>query len=606
MRSRPGRALTGLVGAGLACVVGWGCPAPSTPHALETNGSGSSGKPSPANAVADDRSALAPADDPLGDSAKSVVYLDQNWSPADSQRFYFTSQGAQILPYDWFLHLEQAGNDQLFRDTKNMLALRYLPQKPDPMNPDGLPVGFVTDEGKDRAWLGFNCSACHTGEVHYKGVAYRVDGAPALADTTGFLRGVTAALVATRDQSDKFDRFAKKVLSTKDGPVARETLKAQLTLVIDRREGYNARNFPPGDLAGNGRIDAFGAILNEVFHNAVPAKDLTSNTANTKPANAPTSIPHLWDAPQHDLLQWNGSARNGGPGNVGALARNTGEVLGVFGDFEIPEKPGPFGYPSSVRTRNLIALEDWLTTLWSPEWPKDFPPIDPAKRDKGRTLFEKNCLDCHKDIDRKDPRRKVVAQMRWTGTDPLMDDNFTGRVGKAGKLQGAWSMFLPLVGQKLPPDAAGGLMLSNAVIGTIVGSPFHPPADDLSTVELTHREKPVPRPGVVEAPAPGPRYKGRPLNGIWATAPYLHNGSVPSLDALLRPAKDRPQSFTVGSREFDPEVVGFKQDAKGMFTFRVVDEAGKPIPGNSNVGHEYGGALSAEERGQLLEYLKSL
>jgi hypothetical protein len=111
---------------------------------------------------------------------------------------------------------------------------------------------------------------------------------------------------------------------------------------------------------------------------------------------------------------------------------------------------------------------------------------------------------------------------------------------------------------------------------------------------------------VVEAPAPGPRYKGRPLNGIWATAPYLHNGSVPSLDALLRPAKDRPQSFTVGSREFDPEVVGFKQDAKGVFTFRVVDEAGKPIPGNSNAGHEYGGALSAEERGQLLEYLKSL
>ena len=104
----------------------------------------------------------------------------------------------------------------------------------------------------------------------------------------------------------------------------------------------------------------------------------------------------------------------------------------------------------------------------------------------------------------------------------------------------------------------------------------------------------------------GPPYKGRPLNGIWATAPYLHNGSVPTLYDLLKPAAERPKSFSVGNREFDPDKVGSKTDVKGFYTYRVVDENGKEIPGNSNAGHEYGAKLSEDERGQLLEYLKSL
>ena len=53
--------------------------------------------------------------------------------------------------------------------------------------------------------------------------------------------------------------------------------------------------------------------------------------------------------------------------------------------------------------------------------------------------------------------------------------------------------------------------------------------------------------------------KGRALNGIWATAPYLHNGSVPTLYDLLLPAADRPKKFRVGSRELDVKKVGLKQ-----------------------------------------------
>ncbi len=94
-------------------------------------------------------------------------------------------------------------------------------------------------------------------------------------------------------------------------------------------------------------------------------------------------------------------------------------------------------------------------------------------------------------------------------------------------------------------------------------------------------------------------YKARPLNGIWATAPYLHNGSVPNLDELLKPAAQRAQKFRVGSREFDAERVGFRTDV-GDFEFDTA------LPGNSSAGHEYSLALTDLERKQLIEYMKSL
>lgn len=98
------------------------------------------------------------------------------------------------------------------------------------------------------------------------------------------------------------------------------------------------------------------------------------------------------------------------------------------------------------------------------------------------------------------------------------------------------------------------------------------------------------------------KYKARPLNGIWATAPYLHNGSVPNLDELLKPASKRVKKFKVGSREFDPIKVGFVDD--GSFGFDAAQT------GNKNVGHEgyapNGSEYTEAERKQLIEYMKTL
>ena len=104
----------------------------------------------------------------------------------------------------------------------------------------------------------------------------------------------------------------------------------------------------------------------------------------------------------------------------------------------------------------------------------------------------------------------------------------------------------------------------------------------------------------------GAKYKGRPLNGIWATAPYLHNGSVPNLAALLQPAVKRPTSFSIGVRTFDPVRVGFLTDVPGFARFNVNNPDGTPITGNSNAGHEFGANLTDQERHQLVEYMKKL
>jgi len=110
-------------------------------------------------------------------------------------------------------------------------------------------------------------------------------------------------------------------------------------------------------------------------------------------------------------------------------------------------------------------------------------------------------------------------------------------------------------------------------------------------------------------------YKVRPLNGVWATPPYLHNGSVPNVYALLSPVEERPPTFWLGNREYDPDVLGYKTDyLKNGFEFKT------SIRGNSNSGHQFrkeydkdkpvkgiiGPALSPDDRKALIAYLKTL
>ncbi len=99
-------------------------------------------------------------------------------------------------------------------------------------------------------------------------------------------------------------------------------------------------------------------------------------------------------------------------------------------------------------------------------------------------------------------------------------------------------------------------------------------------------------------------YLSVPLDGLWLRAPYLHNGSVPTLADLLEPAASRPTVFWRGYDLLDPVKVGFvstgpEAEAKGS-------RHDVSVAGNGNGGHEYGTTLSADEKKALVEYMKTL
>ena len=108
-----------------------------------------------------------------------------------------------------------------------------------------------------------------------------------------------------------------------------------------------------------------------------------------------------------------------------------------------------------------------------------------------------------------------------------------------------------------------------------------------------------PPPAVGEA-----AYELRVLNGVWAVAPYLHNGSVPNLWELMKPAKDRKSSFMVGSRIFDPKNVGYAVDELPFKTGAFVADPAN-ANGNGNGGHEFGASLTDDERWAIIEYMKT-
>lgn len=95
-----------------------------------------------------------------------------------------------------------------------------------------------------------------------------------------------------------------------------------------------------------------------------------------------------------------------------------------------------------------------------------------------------------------------------------------------------------------------------------------------------------------------------PLDGIWARAPYLHNGSVPTLADLLNPPAERPSVFARGYDVYDEQKVGFVSDsAEARAEGSIYDTK---IPGNGNGGHLYGTTLSNDQKQDLLEYLKTM
>ena len=200
--------------------------------------------------------------------------------------------------------------------------------------------------------------------------------------------------------------------------------------------------------------------------------------------------------------------------------------------------------PKEINLESLQRIEQWLQELPPPAYPFD---IDRNLAQQGKQVFEENCASCHSFGSAKVGQVIPVTEIK---TDPNRVNHWT-------------------------------IAASDGMNSYAENYPW-----DFDEFRNTD--------GYV-APA---------LDGIWAKAPYLHNGSVPTLKDLLEKESDRPKQFYRGYDLYDPNNVGFisTKEAATESSF-LVDTA---IEGNGNEGHDFGTDLKARDKDALVEYLKTL
>ncbi len=534
----------------------------------------------------------------------------QGWTEQDRQHWYHTSAGSQLIPYDWFVALVDDQLEKTF-DQTGVLS--------DPTREDRLPVGLSEPKSPSPSSspTGLNCAFCHTTQFTYQGKQMRIEGGPSLQNNQQFLNALMERLGALLSPDmptllknlkelnppERFNTFATNVLNRRGEGVTAHTLTklamdvATFTQALISRGG---RDLSPARW-GPGRFDALGRGGNTVF--------TPLNPDNLRPANAPVSVPALWGVWEYDWVQWAGSIQH-------PLARNIAQVIGVnAGLFAWTQKPflGPlsedYKFHSSVDIEALKQLEHLARRLQPPQWPKVFPPIKQEVAVRGRDLYHGNkskgipnlCAHCHvaKQIKTPSPNgpslQVTMIPQHEIGTDSLYLENFSRRTVDTG----------PLGRGRLSAKDA-----SQYVTSEILGRDNHA-ADNPDYAFRTNEWR------------DWPQYIARPHVAIWATAPFLHNGSVPNLYELLSPAKDRHSCFYLSpNMEFDPQYVGYKviecdptaPGPPGGFRFETY------LPGNANGGHEFtntptcngptnngvvGCELPVEDRMAIIEYMKT-
>jgi len=640
-----------------------------------------------------------------------AFWLEQNWSLKDRHWFHHASQGTATfpVPYDWFMALEQPrlhlfSRPGMMKDSAYLERYGFIPSPQSIQtdtttlrrygyanvyettqasdwstrwtpaeNVDGLPVGFARMTGvidpatgrREQDKIGLTCAACHTGQIHYKGIDVRFDGGPAMTDLKKLELSTGLSIAYTLYVPFRFQRFADRVLGPEASKSDRDALKQQLSAIgnflidwaknygktIEGKKTWDGKQQQDTE-EGFGRLDALNRIGNQVFSQDFALSGVKGFEKNLHAQDAPVSYPAIWTVPWFKFAQYDASIEQ-------PLIRNAGEALGVTALLNLSDAyPEDRIWRSSVHVPTLGWIEEMLRGpdpfkaaapefggLLSPKWPSqilgDAWKIDQKKAENGRKIYEEMCAGCHlpavntpafwssthwepsgdskvlnavtipTDEIKTDPEQSLVLGNRTVDVPGFLKVN-------TADLKTWWQCDGSTASSPTEMSYALGLMtVVDLVARKWMDDDKIPDAERAKIWNLARKNCPN--------PAPGPRYRARPLNGIWATAPYLHNGSVPSLYWLLKPAIERPQKFCMGRRDYDPVTVGFAVTADercktGESRFSTTGSDGKPLQGNSVLGHSFErkpgeprrpGVIGREfksddERYELIEYLKTL
>jgi hypothetical protein len=613
--------------------------------------------------------APATAAPPAGPPVILAVSGGPGLTPEERARFYHLDEGGEIIPLDWLRALTSARTGRPFMERLERIG--FIPDPDDPRGlPIGMTVRPSGSLPGGPLMVGVTCAACHVGQLEFRGRALRVEGGTNMLSFDLFLGDIGDSIAATlqsprevfafltrlvqqeeartalaarrshaagiltevpdldalgalggieRRVADRLERLFREELerpavdlvaasAPRPGaasPAAAPTTAGSLPALLDRgaedvrdllAEGVEAGRWlgrltgldqraaavrevlaefretiillkaraellvkisgqmtGPGKLpltpGGPGRGDDWAIIRNQILP-----------TSAAIPVIQQLKFPPLWGFGRLAWLHYDGNTTS-------VMQRNTGQSLGTGAMFDTTT------YASTVEPRNLHELELLARRLAPPVWPEEvLGRIDAAAAERGKRLYESHCARCH--TSAADP---LLVEVGEVGTDPLRARVFDAPV--AGR------PFVDVLA------AAADRYLTAAYDRAGV------PADERRVIE----------PEAARWRVTG-RYATRDLASAWASPPYLHNGSVPTLHDLLQPAAARPRRFWIGHRDYDPVRLGYATVAAPADP-RAVDypafEFDTSLPGNSSAGHEYGTDLPAADKQDLLEYLKT-
>lgn len=541
---------------------------------------------------------------PAADATAQLVDYHNGVSDGDRATFYHLSEGSEMMPLALLQALERPRTPQdppgdgLVPFMDNLARYGFIPDRKDAGNPAALPIGMTVQRSPltNRVMLGFNCTACHVGELWRDGRRVRIDGGPNMLQLNNLFGDAKTQLDATlSDLGGRRERFLASLAQHRrendqlfpgDRTLAQRAADLSTDLDLAKAFVEYLKMIPTlkaqtATENGYGRADAFGVARNLLFG---------KNPQNLRPQNAPASFPHMWGIENTAWLQWGANMNS-------VMERNIGQSLGVGAQFDAES------FAATSRLDHLNTLEHLVYKLTPPEWPSDvFGPIDEAKATRGRGVYERQCASCHDRPFAITPSGLVVYQLftlKEIGISPLIAEDFDAPVIVDGK------------SVRFATAAFGVLENLKQRYYTANQIPEQTRAEWENRTRRTPPEwKPTMRSTLAEADAYPDSRGGRvspakPLAGIWATAPYLSNGSVANMWDLLTPPDARPKHFTLGSREYDVSRLGYRTtpDPKSPAPPFEFDTT---VTGNANTGHVYGTTLADEDKWALIEFLKKL
>jgi hypothetical protein len=589
-----------------------------------------------------------------------VTSYSNGLTSRQKEDYYHLSQGAEILPWALFTAIDVADPNSTKPFVENLQRYGLMP---DPARNDGLAVGLSLSTNSFTSGLefvGVTCAGCHVGELRHDGKAVRIDGAPNMLNLQLFYSDAIDAFVALKSPAklwhvskrlgrQDFERWGvaaplvrPAILAYAAGNAALhwDKIKARLEL-IEVIDVAKQNRDPAHPTSGFGRLDAFDGTRNFLLTRLRKEDKNGSfevNVANLVKLDAPVKFPPLWsrkttavtprdadpDQPDtfppvwgfkdYDWVEWTIDTDS-------VLERNVTETLGAGATVVLdPANPAAL-FDSSIPIANMHRLE-WLSYyLDPPQWPAEaFGAVKPDLAAMGETIFKQQCADCHEYADSDRTPSGLIRlrglELTKVGTDATAALRISCPVPDIGALDIPKKSFTAEQSELLKGCAGvtpGDAFVDNgfaAVVQTVVDGIKRKAfaaakmsyAQQRNVEDFGRRQAVVWRDTLLDTRPPYGPYAARPLFGIWAAAPYLHNGSVPTLYDLLSPPQQRPKSFPLGHREYDPVKLGFAADVACSGEDCMVDTS---LPGSGNGGHVFGTDMSEADRMALLEYLKT-